>query len=151
MLASKDFCSSSGAKAAGETGVSVSFVEPVGEDEIIPSAADIVFQQEVNDEQTHSIKYRTMGWKKCAALLLGEQIGFAIAALPWSFSVLGWLGGLLTMFISWALFWLTSHTLWLYVMRHPNCKDIIDVGCHLFGKSKVAREVTAAMFVANSE
>lgn len=128
----------------------IAYEQPVGEDESITSA-DAAFAKQVSAEENHDIKYRSMGWKKCAALLFGEQVCLAIMALPWAYSVLGWVGGLLTTFVFWGFFWLTSYTLWAYLMRHPECKDIVDIGYRIFGKSKIARELTAFMLLANSE
>lgn len=35
------------------------------------------------------IKYRTMSWKKCAAILFGEYVCLAILSFPWAFKTLG--------------------------------------------------------------
>lgn len=35
-------------------------------------------------------------------------------------------------------------------MKYPGCRDICDVGYHLFGKSKIAYEVTGLMLLANN-
>ncbi|CAO1618131.1 unnamed protein product [Sympodiomycopsis kandeliae] len=125
-------------------------VQPVGEEASI-SDADAEFAAQIAREQDHDIKERTLGWKKTAALMFGEQVCLAIMAQSWSYSVLGWVGGLLTSFFANVLFYITAMTMWRYIMAHPEgCKDITDIGYRLFGKSVIAREITAFMLLANN-
>lgn len=44
------------------------------------------------------IKYRTMSWQKCAAILFGEYVCLAILSFPWAFATLGMAGGILATF-----------------------------------------------------
>lgn len=91
-----------------------------------------------------------ISWKKTALLLFGDQVCLAILAQAWSFSVLGWVGGMITTLVSGAFFWLTSMTLWRFCMKHPEVRDICDLAFVLFGRSRIAFEVTAFMLLANN-
>lgn len=65
------------------------------------------------------------------------NLGALIPAQSWSYSVLGWVPGILTSLGSFAAFWITSYTLWKFVMKHPHVRDICDIGYLLFGKSRM--------------
>jgi hypothetical protein len=82
-----------------------------------------------------------MSWQKAAWLLAGDQVCLAIMAQTWSlsyvhtrcnpigntnhsYSVLGWVPGLLTMIGAGILFWITSMTMWKFIMKNPQIKDI---------------------------
>jgi len=82
-----------------------------------------------------------MSWQKAAWLLAGDQVCLAIMAQTWSLSyvhtpcnpigntnhdcsVLGWVPGLLTMIGAGILFWITSMTMWKFIMKNPQIKDI---------------------------
>ncbi|KAL8286201.1 hypothetical protein RQP46_004689 [Phenoliferia psychrophenolica] len=53
-------------------------------------------------------------------------------------------------FVAGALFWITSLTMWKYMMLHPNVLDICDLGAQLFGGSRAAYEFTGFMLLANN-
>lgn len=76
------------------------------------------YTDEYSDHK-HDIKLRTMTWQKAAWLLAGDQVCLAIMAQSWSLSVLGWVPGLLTMFLAGLFFWITSITMHKYIMKHP--------------------------------
>lgn len=125
--------------------------EKSSDEDVTVTYTDAAFAEQVAAEQDHGIKFKTLGWKKAAALMFGEQVCLAIAGQAWSYSVLGWVGGILSTVVFTAFFWITSYTMWAYIMRHPEgCKDIVDIGYRLFGKSKIAREFTAFMLLANN-
>ena len=46
---------------------------------------EVVIAQQTEGE----IKYRTMSWQKCAAILFGEYVCLAILSFPWAFKTLG--------------------------------------------------------------
>lgn len=46
---------------------------------------EVVLAQQTEGE----IKYKTMSWKKCAAILFGEYVCLAIISFPWAFKTLG--------------------------------------------------------------
>ncbi|KAF2767703.1 hypothetical protein EJ03DRAFT_275613 [Teratosphaeria nubilosa] len=104
----------------------------------------------VKEDHAHDIKLRTMSWQKASFLLFGDQICLAIMAQSWSLSVLGWVPGIITMVLCGVLFWITSMTMHRYIMRYPQIKDICDFGYYIFGKSRVAYEVTGVMLLANN-
>ncbi|KAF7979020.1 hypothetical protein HWV62_43995 [Athelia sp. TMB] len=81
---------------------------------------------------------------------LVAEVCLAIMAQTWSLSVLGWVPGIITMLLSGTLFWITSYTMWKFIMKHPQIKDICDFGYYAFGKSKLAYEVTGFMLLANN-
>lgn len=65
-------------------------------------------------------------------------------------SVLGWVPGIITMLGAGVLFYITSLTMWRYIMKNPAIHDICDFGYYIFGKSKVAYWFTAFMLLANN-
>jgi len=109
-----------------------------------------MFDELAAAEAHHDIKFRTMSWQKAAILLFGEYVCLAILALAWSWSVLGWVGGCLFTFGLGLMTWYTSYVLWEYCMRHPEVRDICDIGYLLFGGSKIAYELTAIMLLLNN-
>lgn len=81
-----------------------------------PNSSD-VFEALAVQEKDCDIKFRTMSWQRCALLLFGDQVCLAIMAQAWTLKVLGWVPGLLTSFISGILFWVTSYTMWQFIMK----------------------------------
>lgn len=69
---------------------------------------------------------------------------------PFVFSVLGWVPGIITMVIAGILFWITSMTMWKFIMKHPQIKDICDFGFYAFGKSRIAYGFSGFMLLANN-
>lgn len=88
-------------------------------------------------------------------------------SFPWSYSILGLVPGLiLTVFIA-AVVLYTSLTIWYdhrrlfqevraddgfrkFCLRHPNVRDVCDIGQTLFWNSKIAWYLTAIMFLLNN-
>ncbi|EED24120.1 neutral amino acid permease, putative [Talaromyces stipitatus ATCC 10500] len=101
-------------------------------------------------EAESAIKYRTCSWQKTAALLFSEYICLAIMSFPWAYSVLGLVPGLiLTVFIALVVLY-TSLTIWKFCLRHPEIRDVCDIGQYLFWDSKLAWWATAVMFLLNN-
>lgn len=98
-----------------------------GEPNVTVREVDEQFEALVAEERDHDIKLRTMSWQKTAVLLFGEQVCLAIMAQAWSFKVLGWVPGLLTTFLAGAIFWVTSYTMWKFIMKNPHVRDICDM------------------------
>ncbi|CAO1637356.1 unnamed protein product [Jaminaea pallidilutea] len=121
-----------------------------GEEAQSVASTDGVFDQLAQEEDGHDIKFRTMGWKKAAALLFGEQVCLAIMAQSWSYSILGWGPGIAVSIAFGIFFWVTSYTLWRFIMRHPHVRDVCDIGYILFGNSRIAYELTGVMLVLNN-
>ncbi|KAK5108906.1 hypothetical protein LTR62_007708 [Meristemomyces frigidus] len=71
-------------------------------------------------------------------------------AQTWSLSVLGWVPGIITMVLAGVLFWITSMTMWRFIMKYPQIKDICDFGYYAFGRSRIAYEFTGFMLLANN-
>lgn len=113
-----------------------------------PDRATVGKQLELEAE--NAIKYRTCSWQKTAALLFSEYICLAMMSFPWSYSVLGLVPGLiLTVFIA-LVVWYTSITIWRFCLRHPEIRDVCDIGQFLFWDSKIAWWATAVMFLLNN-
>ncbi|KAF2475550.1 amino acid transporter [Lindgomyces ingoldianus] len=104
----------------------------------------------VHEDHQHEIKLRTMSWQKAAWLLAGDQVCLAIMAQTWSLSVLGWVPGIITMVAAGILFWITSMTMWKYIMKYPQIKDICDFGYYAFGRNRFAYEFSGFMLLANN-
>ncbi|KAJ1018903.1 hypothetical protein NDA16_004706 [Ustilago loliicola] len=97
-----------------------------------------------------TIVYRTLSWQKAAILLFTEYVCLAILSFPWAFSYLGMAGGLLATFGIGLAALYTSLTLWRYCLRHPHLLNICDIGYQIFGKSKIAYELTALALILNN-
>ncbi|KAL8376866.1 hypothetical protein RB595_007816 [Gaeumannomyces hyphopodioides] len=96
------------------------------------------------------VKYRTCSWQKTAALLFSEYICLAIMSFPWSYSVLGLVPGLiLTVLVALVVLY-TSLILWEFCLRHPEVRDVCDIGQMLFWGKKWAWYATAVMFLLNN-
>jgi len=104
----------------------------------------------VAEDHQHEIQLRTMSWQKAAWLLAGDQVCLAIMAQSWSLSVLGWVPGIIAMFVFGALFWITSITMHKFIMKHPAIKDICDFAYHACGKSQIAYEFAGIMLLLNN-
>ncbi|CEH18139.1 amino acid [Ceraceosorus bombacis] len=120
------------------------------EAEVSVTEVDQAFASLVAAEESHDIKHRTMGWKKTTLLLFGDQVCLAIMAQAWSFKVMGWVPGLITTILAGIFFYITSLTMWRFIMRHPGVRDVCDIGYLLFNKSKIAYEVTGIMLLLNN-
>ncbi|KAJ5160310.1 uncharacterized protein N7482_007314 [Penicillium canariense] len=106
--------------------------------------------RQIELESENTIKYRTCSWQKTAALLFSEYICLAIMSFPWSYSVLGLVPGLiLTVFIAGVVLY-TSLIVWRFCLRHPEVRDVCDIGQYLFWDSKIAWWATAVMFLLNN-
>ncbi|KIJ62406.1 hypothetical protein HYDPIDRAFT_94458 [Hydnomerulius pinastri MD-312] len=108
------------------------------------------YSELVNQERDHAIKYRTCSWQKTAALLFSEYICLAILSFPWSYSVLGLVPGILVTIAVAAIVLYTSLILWRFCLKHPEVRDVCDIGRILFGGSNLAYNVTAVFFILNN-
>ncbi|KAI0048464.1 hypothetical protein FA95DRAFT_1557963 [Auriscalpium vulgare] len=105
---------------------------------------------QVRAESDHEIKYRTCSWQKTAALLFSEYICLAILSFPWSFSVLGMVPGVIVTLAVAASVLYTSLILWRYCLKHPEVRDVCDIGQKLFGGAQWAYNATAVLFILNN-
>jgi len=71
-------------------------------------------------------------------------------SFPYSYSVLGLVPGLILTFVVAALVLYTSLTTWEFCMRHPEVKDVCDIGQMLFWGKRWAWYFTAVMFLLNN-
>ncbi|KAI5780534.1 transmembrane amino acid transporter protein-domain-containing protein [Geopyxis carbonaria] len=115
-----------------------------------PDSGSMTVEEQKALEQSHDIKYRTCSWQKTAALLFSEYICLAIMSFPWSYSVLGLVPGLiLTVAVAGSVLY-TSLVLWRYCLRHPEVKDVCDIGQKLFWGKRWAWYATAVCFLLNN-
>ncbi|KAI8628644.1 amino acid transporter [Xylariaceae sp. FL1651] len=140
------------------------------------SNSDAILQKQLAEEAGSAIQYRTCSWKKTAALLFSEYIclvsrrriltlnpralplfalfrsmlSVAIMSFPWSYSVLGLVPGLILTVVQALLVLYTSLILWQFCLRHPEVRDVCDIGQMLFWNKKWAWWFTAVMFVLNN-
>ncbi|KAK1255432.1 hypothetical protein MKX08_009427 [Trichoderma sp. CBMAI-0020] len=113
-------------------------------------SSEAILNRQLASEDGTSIQYRTCSWQKTAALLFSEYICLAIMSFPWSYSVLGLVPGLiLTVFVA-AVVLYTSLILWEFCLRHPEVRDVCDIGQMLFWGKEWAWWGTAIMFVLNN-
>ncbi|KAI0090752.1 transmembrane amino acid transporter protein-domain-containing protein [Irpex rosettiformis] len=116
----------------------------------LESDSEKVIVAQIVQESDHEIKYRTCSWQKTAALLFSEYICLAIMSFPWSFSVLGMAPGIVVAIAVAASVQYTSLILWRYCLKHPEIRDVCDIGRQLFGGSQIAYNITAAFFILNN-
>ncbi|PGH00147.1 hypothetical protein GX51_05960 [Blastomyces parvus] len=110
---------------------------------------DIVWKH-LDSEDGNSIKYRTCSWQKTAALLFSEYICLAVMSFPYSYAVLGLVPGLILTVLVAGVVLYTSLIIWQFCLRHPEVRDVCDIGQYLFWDSQVAWYLTAAMFLLNN-
>ena len=114
------------------------------------ASADAILKQQIKSEDGAAIQYRTCSWQKTAGLLFSEYICLAIMSFPWSYSFLGLVPGLiLTIFVAGTVLY-TSLVLWEFCLRHPEVRDVCDIGQTLFWGKEWAWWATAFMFVLNN-
>ncbi|MCJ1293286.1 hypothetical protein MMC34_004840 [Xylographa carneopallida] len=106
--------------------------------------------KQMEAESMNSIKYRTCSWQKTAALLFAEYICLAIMSFPYSYSVLGLVPGLILTVVTAALVLYTSLVLWEFCLRHPEVRDVCDLGQMLFYGWEWVWWATAVMFILNN-
>ncbi|KAL2151078.1 hypothetical protein VTH82DRAFT_6176 [Thermothelomyces myriococcoides] len=109
-----------------------------------------ILDKQLAAEDGHAIKYRTCSWQKTAGLLFSEYICLAIMSFPWSYSVLGLVPGLILTVVIAGIVLYTSLVLWEFCLRHPEVRDVCDIGQMLFWNKRWAWWVTAAMFILNN-
>ncbi|KAF8191438.1 transmembrane amino acid transporter protein-domain-containing protein [Mycena galopus ATCC 62051] len=116
------------------------------------STVDTVYSisGQIAKEEGNEIQYRTCSWQKTAALLFSEYICLAILSFPWSYSVLGMVPGVIVTIAVAATVQYTSLIVWKFCMKHPEVRDVCDIGRVLFGGSEWAYNFTAVMFILNN-
>lgn len=125
-----------------------------GSDSSSAASAELTSQaivdRQLAAEDGHSIQYRTCSWQKTAALLFSEYICLAIMSFPWSYSFLDLVPGLVLNAAVAAMVLYTSLVLWEFCLRHPEVRDVCDLGQMLFWGKPWAWWATALMFVLNT-
>ncbi|GKT46223.1 N amino acid transport system protein [Colletotrichum spaethianum] len=125
-------------------------IEGVGEHSDSEDSADAILGKQLAEEDGHAIKYRTCSWQKTAGLLFSEYICLAIMSFPWSYSILGLVPGLILTAVIALIVLYTSLVLWQFCLRHPEVRDVCDIGQMLFWGKKWAWYATAVMFILNN-
>ncbi|KAJ3900758.1 transmembrane amino acid transporter protein-domain-containing protein [Lentinula edodes] len=92
----------------------------------------------IHGEEGHQIKYQTCSWQK---IMFG---------LGRSFSVLGMVPGVIVTCAVAAGVQYTSLVLWKFCMKHPEARDVCDIGKIILGGSQIAYHFTAVMFLLNN-
>ncbi|KAI0390245.1 amino acid transporter [Xylariaceae sp. FL0594] len=121
-----------------------------GDDSDSGLSSDAILQKQLAEEAGSTIQYRTCSWQKTAALLFSEYICLAIMSFPWSYSILGLVPGLILTVVVSLIVLYTSLILWQFCLRHPEVRDVCDIGQMLFWNKKWAWWFTAVMFVLNN-
>lgn len=109
-----------------------------------------IVNKQIAAEDGSEIQYRTCSWQKTAGLLFSEYICLAIMSFPWSYSVLGLVPGLILTVVVAATVLYTSLVLWKFCLRHPEVRDVCDLGQMLFWGKEWAWWGTAVMFILNN-
>lgn len=112
--------------------------------------ASEILDRQLAAEDGAAIQYRTCSWQKTAALLFSEYICLAIMSFPWSYRYLGLIPGLILTIVVAALVLYTSLIMWKFCLRHPEVRDVCDLGQTLFWGKKWAWWGTAVMFILNN-
>ncbi|KAJ7458750.1 transmembrane amino acid transporter protein-domain-containing protein [Mycena galericulata] len=126
----------------------LSQAEKLGDDGSSSSVYSV--SDQIAQESGHSIRYRSCSWQKTTALLMSEYICLAILSFPWSFSVLGMVPGVIVTISVAASVQYTSYILWKFCMKHPEVRDVCDIGRIIFGGSELAYNLTGLMFILNN-
>ncbi|CAM1500556.1 Fc.00g097180.m01.CDS01 [Cosmosporella sp. VM-42] len=113
-------------------------------------SSSAILNKQIAAEDGEAIQYRTCSWQKTAALLFSEYICLAIMSFPWSYSVLGLVPGLILTVVIAAFVLYTSLIVWEFCLRHPEVRDVCDIGQMLFWGKEWAWWATAVMFVLNN-
>ncbi|KEY68616.1 hypothetical protein S7711_05796 [Stachybotrys chartarum IBT 7711] len=113
------------------------------------STADLLAKR-VASEQGNGIQYRTCSWQKTAGLLFSEYIVLSMMSFPWSYSLLGLVPGLILTAVVAGIVLYTSLVLWEFCLRHPEVRDVCDVGQMIWWNGKWAWWWTAVMFLLNN-
>ncbi|KAI1335144.1 amino-acid permease [Xylariaceae sp. FL0016] len=109
-----------------------------------------ILEKQRAEEANCAIQYRTCSWQKTAALLFSEYICLAIMSFPWSYSILGLVPGLILTVVQALIVLYTSIILWEFCLRHPEVRDVCDIGQMLFWGKKWAWYFTAVIFILNN-
>ncbi|RYP58628.1 hypothetical protein DL770_010389 [Monosporascus sp. CRB-9-2] len=113
-------------------------------------SSEAILGKQLEAEADCAIQYRTCSWRKTAALLFSEYICLAIMSFPWSYSILGLVPGLILTVVQALLVLYTSLILWEFCLRHPEVRDVCDIGQMLFWGKTWAWYFTAVMFILNN-
>lgn len=113
-------------------------------------SSSAIVNKQIAAEDGAAIQYRTCSWQKTAALLFSEYICLAIMSFPWSYSVLGLVPGLILTVVVALIVLYTSLILWEFCLRHPEVRDVCDIGQALFWGKNWAWWGTAVMFTLNN-
>lgn len=113
-------------------------------------SSSAILNKQLAAEEGEQIQYRTCSWQKTAALLFSEYICLAIMSFPWSYSVLGLVPGLILTVVVAAIVLYTSLVLWEFCLRHPEVRDVCDIGQTLFWGKEWAWWATAFCFILNN-
>ncbi|KAI0199656.1 N amino acid transport system protein [Astrocystis sublimbata] len=113
-------------------------------------SSDAILEKQLAQEAGSAIQYRTCSWQKTAALLFSEYICLAIMSFPWSYSYLGLIPGIILTIVQALIVLYTSLVLWQFCLRHPEVRDVCDIGQMLFWNKKWAWWFTAIMFLLNN-
>ncbi|KAM5352682.1 hypothetical protein ACJ41O_005404 [Fusarium nematophilum] len=113
-------------------------------------SSSAILNKQLAAEEGEQIQYRTCSWQKTAALLFSEYICLAIMSFPWSYSVLGLVPGLILTVVVAATVLYTSLVLWEFCLRHPEVRDVCDIGQMLFWGKEWAWWATAVCFILNN-
>ncbi|KAF4451158.1 hypothetical protein F53441_5857 [Fusarium austroafricanum] len=144
------------ASAFGGSKVSIGpRIEPLAEhlahlSESDSTTAEDLLGRQVASEEGNAIRYRTCSWQKTAGLLFSEYIVLSIMSFPWSYSLLGLVPGLILTAVIAGLVLYTSLVLWEFCLRHPEVRDVCDIGQMIWWNGEWAWWWTAAMFVLNN-
>ncbi|KAI1149198.1 N amino acid transport system protein [Nemania diffusa] len=130
--------------------VSVAGEAAIDDDSDSGLSSNAILKKQLAEEAGCTIQYRTCSWQKTAALLFSEYICLAIMSFPWSYSVLGLVPGLILTLVQALVVLYTSLILWQFCLRHPEVRDVCDIGQMLFWNKKWAWWFTAVMFVLNN-
>ncbi|PSR87119.1 amino acid transporter [Coniella lustricola] len=109
-----------------------------------------ILHKQKEAEASATIQYRTCSWQKTAALLFSEYICLAIMSFPWSYSILGLVPGLIFTVVVAMFVQYTSLIVWEFCLRHPEVRDVCDVGEMIFWNKRWAWWFSAVMFILNN-
>lgn len=109
-----------------------------------------ILEKQLAAEKDQAIQYRTCSWQKAAALLFSEYISLAVMSFPLAYASLGLVPGLILTVAIAAITLYTSLILWEFCLRHPEVRDVCDIGQMICWGKEWAWWVTTAIFILNN-
>ncbi|KJZ68191.1 hypothetical protein HIM_12416 [Hirsutella minnesotensis 3608] len=109
-----------------------------------------ILEKQLASEEGQEIQYRTCSWQKIAALLFSQFIALPAMSFPFAYSQLGLGLGLAVTAVVAVISFYTSLIIWEFCLRHPEARDVCDIGQMIFGGKEWMWWVIVVVYVLNN-